>query len=112
MKAKNSVRVVFNPNVLSNTGESLSKRLMVGKKLQSDIGDLLIQFRLHKIALTCDIKSMYRSIWLHPEDRLHRHILWRRDTGQPVQEFELNTVTFGLPPSPFQAQRVIGQLAS
>lgn len=28
-----------------------------------------------------------------------------------VREFELCTVTFGLPPSPFQAQRVLQQLA-
>ncbi|KAI5725827.1 hypothetical protein M8J77_020771 [Diaphorina citri] len=106
------LRVVFNPNVAGSTGQTLAETLMVGPKLQLDIGDLLVNFRLNQVALTCDIKAMYRCILVHPEDRIHQHILWRPDPTQEVKEFELKTVTFGLPPSPYQAQRVIKQLVT
>lgn len=105
------LRVVFNPNLVSNSGQTLSKILHVGPKLQLDIQDLLVNFRLHPIAITCDIQSMYRCILVAPEDRSVQHILWRPDSSSEVQEYELKTVTFGLPPSPFLAQRVLKQLA-
>lgn len=76
-ETSSSVRVVFNPNVVSSTGQTLAKRLMVGWKLQLDIADLMVRFRLNQISLACDIKSMYRDIFLHPEDKIHQHILWR-----------------------------------
>lgn len=56
------LRVVFDPNVKSDNGNNLAKSLMVGPKLQSDIGNLLINFRLHPVAIMCDIQAMYRSI--------------------------------------------------
>ncbi|XP_008487934.1 uncharacterized protein LOC103524680 [Diaphorina citri] len=96
----------------TETPYPLAETLMVGPKLQLDIGDLLVNFRLNQVALTCDIKAMYRCILVHPEDRIHQHILWRPDPTQEVKEFELKTVTFGLPPSPYQAQRVIKQLVT
>uniref|UniRef100_A0A8D8LZD7 Integrase catalytic domain-containing protein n=2 Tax=Cacopsylla melanoneura TaxID=428564 RepID=A0A8D8LZD7_9HEMI len=107
------LRVVFDPNVASDNGNNLAKSLMVGPKLQKDIGDLLIGFRLHPVAITCDIQAMYRSIGIAKDDCKYQHILWHSDQNvtSPVTEFELTTVTFGLPPSPFQAQRVLQQLA-
>lgn len=103
------LRVVFDPNVAVSKHQSLSSVLMVGPKLQSNISDLLIQFRLNAVAVLCDVKSMYRCIWLAKEDCKYQHILWQ-DVDGKMQEYELKTVTFGLPPSPFLAQRVIKQL--
>lgn len=105
------LRVVFSPNLESNKGQTLSNILCVGPKLQLDIQDLLLGFRLHPIVFTCDIQAMYRNILVAPEDRQYQHILWRPDSSQPLLEYELKTVTFGLPPSPFLALRVIKQLA-
>lgn len=103
------LRVVFDPNISKVNQSSLSETLLVGPKLQKDIGDILIQFRLNRVALLCDIKGMYRCIWLAEEDCRFQHILWY-DEKENIVEYELKTVTFGLPPSPFLAQRVIQQL--
>uniref|UniRef100_A0A8D8TQ66 Integrase catalytic domain-containing protein n=1 Tax=Cacopsylla melanoneura TaxID=428564 RepID=A0A8D8TQ66_9HEMI len=106
------LRVVFDPNIPSNSGLNLANSLMVGPKLQKDISDLLVHFRLKCVAMTCDIESMYRCIDIHKDDRTYQHILWHEPNDpQNITEFELTTVTFGLPPSPFQAQRVLQQLA-
>uniref|UniRef100_A0A8D8WYR9 Peptidase aspartic putative domain-containing protein n=1 Tax=Cacopsylla melanoneura TaxID=428564 RepID=A0A8D8WYR9_9HEMI len=102
------MRVVFDPNIPGSNGKSLSDLLMIGPKLQADIADILVNFRLVKVALTSDIQAMYRSVLLHPADRKYQHIIHRFDND--IVELELKTVTFGLGPSPFQAQRVIQQL--
>ncbi|KAL1447525.1 hypothetical protein WDU94_012237 [Cyamophila willieti] len=106
------LRVVFNPNIKSNLSKSLASELLVGEKLQLDIADLMIGFRVGPVALTCDIKGMFRAILLHKDDRKYQHILWRADSSQSIQEYELKTLTFGLPNSPYSAQRVIKQLVS
>uniref|UniRef100_A0A8D8XKE2 Uncharacterized protein n=1 Tax=Cacopsylla melanoneura TaxID=428564 RepID=A0A8D8XKE2_9HEMI len=106
------LRVVFNPNIKSSTGKSLARELLVGTKLQLNIADLMVGFRVGPVALTCDIKGMFRAILLHKDDRKYQHILWRSDSSQSIQEYELKTLTFGLPNSPFSAQRVIKQLVS
>lgn len=108
-----SLRVVFDPNTPSSNGNNLAKSLLVGPKLQKDIGDLLIQWRLHPVALLCDIEAMYRNIWIHEEDCKYQHILWHQNNSieNNITEYELTTCTFGLPGSPYQAQRVLQKLA-
>ncbi|XP_008482112.1 uncharacterized protein LOC103518804, partial [Diaphorina citri] len=105
------LRVVFNPNVVDTSGNNLSQVLHVGPKLQLDIQNILVSFRLYPVAITCDVQAMYRCILVAPEDRAVQHIFWRKDSSQEILEYELKTVTFGLPPSPYLAQRVIQQLA-
>ncbi|KAI5750910.1 hypothetical protein M8J77_002368 [Diaphorina citri] len=105
-------RAVFNPNIVSTTGQTLAKALMTGPKLQLDIADLMVGFRLNPVALTCDIKSMFRCVQVDKADRIYQHILWRPDPTQNPMEMEIKTVVFGLPSSPYQANRVIQQLAS
>ncbi|XP_026687448.1 probable ATP-dependent RNA helicase kurz [Diaphorina citri] len=83
-----------------------------GPKLQLDIADLMVGFRLNPVALTCDIKSMFRCVQVDKADRMYQHILWRPDPSQNPMEMEIKTVVFGLPSSPYQANRVIQQLAS
>ncbi|KAL1448550.1 hypothetical protein WDU94_005484 [Cyamophila willieti] len=104
------LRVVFDPNVKGSNEISLAQSLLVGPKLQNDIGDLLITFRLNAVALTCDIQAMYRSIWVHEADRQYQHILWYDGENPEAKEFEITRVLFGLPSSPYQAQRVLKQL--
>uniref|UniRef100_A0A8D8UZ49 Endonuclease n=1 Tax=Cacopsylla melanoneura TaxID=428564 RepID=A0A8D8UZ49_9HEMI len=105
------LRVVFDPNIPGCSGGSLASSMLVGPKLQKEISNLLIHFRLNPVAITCDIQAMYRSILIHPEDRKFQHILWHAKGSKSITEYELTTCTFGLPPSPYQAQRVLQQLA-
>lgn len=104
------VRVVFNGSEKSTTNTSLNEYLSPGSKLQSDISVIVSSFRLQPIALTADIKQMYRCIRLNPSDTKFTHLLWRSDSCQPIQEYELTTLPFGLTASPYLAQKTIQQL--
>lgn len=105
------LRVVFDGSAKTSSGNSLNEELLVGPKLQKDIFSILMQFRKHPIGLICDVKQMYRQILVAEEDRDYQRILWRRSTNDPVQEFKLNTVTYGLSCSPFLALRTLQKLA-
>lgn len=106
------VRVVFNASEKSNTAKSLNDYLLPGPKLQSDISHILLSFRMNPIALTGDIKQMYRCIRLNPIDTQYTHLLWRKDSNLPITEWELTTLPFGLTCSPYIAQRTLKQLIS
>lgn len=53
---------------------------------------------------------MYRGILVNEDHRKFQHIFWRESPHKPLQELELNTVTYGFSSSPFLAQRTIRQL--
>ncbi|CAI6344950.1 unnamed protein product [Macrosiphum euphorbiae] len=104
------LRVVFDASAVSATGKSLNDMLHVGPKLQNDISDLLHRCRLHKYMFTADICKMYRQIKIHPDDCQYQHIVWRNDVSDPLQDYELTTVTYGVTSSPYQAIRVLHSL--
>lgn len=105
------IRAVFHGSYAIPPGVSLNQVLHKGPKLQEDICTIISQFRSHAIPVCADIKQMYRQVLIHPDDRSHQHIFWKPSNSSEVIEFELNTVTYGLTPSAFQAQRAIKQLA-
>lgn len=104
------LRVVYDASAKDEHGLSLNDVSLKGPKLQADIRSILLKFRLFPIALTGDIKQMYRQILVHPMDRKYQHILWRSSPAHPMEEYELNTVTYGLRSSPYLAQRVLKAL--
>lgn len=106
------LRVVFDGSAKTSNGLSLNDILLPGPKLQNDISDVILRFRLYSVAFSCDIKQMYRQILVHEDDRSYQLILWRDDPSLPLTTFQLNTVTYGLSPSPFLAIRTLHQLAS
>nr|XP_024219630.1 uncharacterized protein LOC112211706 [Halyomorpha halys] len=103
------LRVVFDASN-SAGAVSLNDVLMSGPKLQQDLSDILIRFRSYPIALTGDLVKMYRQILVCPEARKLQHIFWRADPSQPVVEYQLNTVTYGINTSAYQAIRTVQQL--
>ncbi|XP_025204443.1 uncharacterized protein LOC112601188 [Melanaphis sacchari] len=105
------LRVVFDASARPPSNTSLNDALLVGPKLQQDIVDILLRFRLHAIVFTADICKMYRQIWLAPEYRRCQHILWRSSPHDKIQEFELNTVTYGVASAPYLALRVLKEIA-
>jgi hypothetical protein len=105
------VRVVFNASHSSSNGRSLNDVLYPGPALQSDLTILLLQWRLHKYVFCSDITKMYRQIWVHPEHQKYQRILFRSCSTDPIQDFELKTVTFGVNCAPFLAIRTLHQLA-
>nr|XP_049467065.1 uncharacterized protein LOC125908384 [Anopheles coluzzii] len=102
-------RVVFDASSKTSTGVSLNDTMMVGPTLQQNGASILLRFRTHQVALTADIAKMYRQVWIHPDDRKLQRILWRSSPSDPIDEFELNTVTYGTAAAPFLAVRTLQQ---
>lgn len=112
MKERALLLVVFDGSARGASGTSLNDCLYPGRKLQRDVVDILLGFRLNRIAFMGDICKMYRQFWIHPKYRPLRHIFWRKSPQEELKEFELNKVTYGLNCAPFLALRVIKEIAS
>lgn len=105
------LRVVFNASVKTSTGNSLNDIQMVGPVIQSDLISILLRFRQHRYILVADIEKMYRQIEISQSQRHLQLILWRDSTNQPIEVFQLNTVTYGTASAPFLSTRCLLQLA-
>lgn len=105
------LRVVFDASCKSNNGKSLNDQLYVGPTIQKDLFTLLIQWRKLKIAFTGDIEKMYRQIWVENNDAMFQRIIWRNSNTEPLQEYILQTITFGTSSAPFQAIRCLFKIA-
>lgn len=105
------LRTVFDASSLTSTGISLNSVLLTGRKLQTNICDILLHFRSHVYVFSCDIRQMYRQILVHPEDQKYQLILWRDQPTQPITTYQLTTVTYGMNCSPYLAIRTLYQLA-
>lgn len=84
---------------------------MVGPTIQDDIFTLLLRFRTHPIAMKADITKMYRQFRINDDDVNYQRILWRENKNHPIEEFNLNTVTYGTSSAPFSATRCVKQVA-
>ena len=105
------IRAVFDASMKTASGVSLNDTLMVGPTVHPSLIDVLIRFRLHRIALVADISKMYRAIELHPHDRdLHRFV-WRNKPNDNLQDFRMTRVTFGMSASSFVANMAVKQNA-
>ncbi|XP_055714801.1 uncharacterized protein LOC129808920 [Phlebotomus papatasi] len=106
------VRIVFNASSKSQSGLSLNDCLKVGPVVQPTLVSVLLRFRQHKFALTCDIVKMYLQVLLEPRHRDYQRFVWRENADDPVKAFRFRTVCFGVAPSPFLATRVLNQLVA
>jgi len=105
------VRVVFDASAKSSSGISLNDTLLVGPTIHPSLTDVLLRFRSHRIALTADVSKMYRAIELAPSDRdLHRFV-WRKSVKDPLRDYRMATVMFGVSASSFAANMAVKQNA-
>ena len=106
------LRVVFDGSAVSSTGVSLNQSLLVGPTLHPTLGNILIKFRSYPVALSADVSKMYHEVELATQDRdLHRFI-WRPTPEQPVQDYRMTRVTFGVSASLYLAVRTLQQTAA
>ncbi|KAI5748201.1 hypothetical protein M8J77_022994 [Diaphorina citri] len=109
-RASFKLRPVFDASCATTSGKSLNDILHTGPKLYNELLTILLSFRLFEVAFTTDIKKMYLQILVHPDHRKYQKIVFRPTPGEPLRSFALNTVTFGLTPSPFLALRCVQEL--
>ncbi|GFW71961.1 uncharacterized protein TNCV_4788501 [Trichonephila clavipes] len=105
------LRVVFDSSCKTTNGASLNSLLGVGPKLQRDIFEILLNFRIPKIVFTADIEKMYRQILVADEDQKYQQILWRNNSNENIRTYKLKTVIYGLASASFLATRCIKQIA-
>lgn len=104
-------RAVFDASAVTSSGKSLNDIQMLGERLQDNLADIILRFRVPRIALTADIRQMYRQILVDEAYRNYMLILWRPPGEQKIREYRLNTVTYGLKHSPHTAVRTLHQCA-
>lgn len=95
------LRVVFDASSKCTNRSSLNQTLLSGPKLQQDLMAILLHFCVGSVDLTADVKEMFRQIWLEPKQRDYQKIIWRFSEDDPISDYRLKTVTFGITPSPY-----------
>ncbi|XP_036151199.1 uncharacterized protein LOC118648846 [Monomorium pharaonis] len=104
------LRVVFDGSCKGPTGISLNNALRVGPVIQQDLISILLRFRTLPFVITADIIKMYRQVLIASQTQLQR-IFWRDNSSDPLQIFELKTVTYGTSSASYLATRALKYLA-
>nr|XP_021003491.2 uncharacterized protein LOC110283143 [Parasteatoda tepidariorum] len=109
-KTSTKLRVVFNASTPTSTGQSLNDILLTGE-VRENVFDLIVRFRKHKIALTADIRKMFRQILIDPSQRDLLRILWKTQEDEVPTVIRIKTLTYGTKNAQFLAIRTLKQLA-
>ncbi|XP_055840379.1 uncharacterized protein LOC129907962 [Episyrphus balteatus] len=104
-------RVVFDASCRTNRGISLNEVQMLGEKLQKDLHEILMRFRRHRIAISADIKMMFRMVKVVQEQWDLQRIFWRENQQDDLREYWLTVVTYGMTSSAYNAVRALMQCA-
>ena len=105
------IRAMFDASAKSSTGVSLNDTLLVGPTIHPPLLDVLLCFCLHPLALVADVSRMYRAIELTKPDRDLHHFVWRRNLKDPLLDYCMTQVTFGVSASSFTANMSVKQNA-
>lgn len=105
-KAMTKLRVVFDASSHEAGSLSLNNCLYTGSNLNPDLLDVLIKFRLHKIAFTADITKAFLQIALADKGKDSVRFLWlhgprTKDCENELRIMRESRVVFGVSPSPF-----------
>ena len=104
-KETTKLRVVYDASAKAQrTTPSLNDCLYAGPPLSSLIYDILLMFRVHKVAISRDIEKAFLNISVDPTDRDYLRFLWVDDIGSKhpnLQVYRFARVAFGISSSPF-----------
>lgn len=105
------LRPVYNASKPSSNGNSLNSILFKGPIFLNDLIAILLNWRFHEIAFVCDIQQMYRQIRVYDSDITYQRILMRNDPSEPIKEYGINRLSFGLNYAPSGAIHTINTIA-
>ena len=98
---------MFDASSKSPNGNSLNDCLLLGPRLQHDVFDILIRFRLHQYALSADVAKMYRQVGLDKSDRDFHRILWRDYVTDEIRELRMTHLTYDVASSSYHSTRAL-----
>ena len=102
-KATTKLRVVYDASAKTK-GPTLNDCLYAGPKFGQNIMDIMLRFRVHKVAVAADIEKAFLMIAVAPEDRDVLRFLWVDNVDKQVPDivaFRFTRVVFGVSSSPF-----------
>lgn len=105
------LRVVFDASAPTTTGYSLNHLQLVGPTIQQDLFSILLRFRQHTFVVSADVEKMYRQVLIKSHQLPLQRILWRANVDEPLEKYELQTVTYGTTSASFLAIRCLIELA-
>ena len=103
-KETTKTRIVFDASAKNGHEPSLNDVLYSGQCLLLYLFDILLRFRIVKIALVADIKQAFLQIEINEKHRDYLRFLWYKDvfTDNPILTiFRFARGLFGLTSSPF-----------
>ncbi|XP_017476025.1 PREDICTED: uncharacterized protein LOC108366208 [Rhagoletis zephyria] len=89
-------RVVFNASAKTSNGVSLIDVQFSGPQLYPNLVDILHRFREFSVAITADVKKMFRQVLVAQRHRKLQKFLWCESSHVPLQTYELKKVTYGM----------------
>ena len=85
--------------------------LLMRPTLHPPLNDVLVRFRKHTYVLATDVSKMYCAVTLAPEDREYHRFLWRDKPGNPITDYRMTRVTFGIASAAFLATNSVLHVA-
>ncbi|XP_073814339.1 uncharacterized protein [Musca autumnalis] len=110
-RTSTKVRVVFNASKRTASGLSLNDILYTGPTLQNELMNVVLRI-FFKYVFNGDIQKMYRQIFINEKDQQFQRILFRSSPLEKVEDYCLETVTFGVNCAPYLAIRTLLQLSN
>nr|XP_034840388.1 uncharacterized protein LOC117996438 [Maniola hyperantus] len=104
------LRMVVDASCRTSSGQALNHLLHSGPNLQGDLFKIILNFRLHEIAMTADCREQFLQIIMREADRRYQCFLYRFRPQDPLVLYQFNRVCFGLTSSPYHALRTVRQL--
>ena len=105
------IRAVFDASAKSSTGVSQNDTLLVRPTIHPHLLDVLLCFCLHHVALVAAVSRMYCAIEITKPDRDLHWFVWRRNPKDPLLDYCMTQVTFGVSATLFAANMLVKQNA-
>ena len=111
-KKPDKLRVVFDCSA-KYKGTSLNEHLLSGPDMTNNLTGVLVRFRQHQVALTCDIEKMFHQFKVQERDRNFLRFLWWKngDLSTQPQVYRMTVHLFGAVSSPGCANYGLKHLA-
>ena len=100
-------RIVFDCSSAARGCRSLNSYLLVGPNLNPEIVKVLLNFRLHAVAVSADIARAYLCINVAERDRPLFQFLWQGPGDSVITCYQMRKVTWGATPSGYLLAAVL-----